>query len=117
MSVENINGAEAGNLVSRSLDKVARNAHEAIDKAQDAACSPSSTLASGAHQMTDSIAETARQVAANVSLGGAQWRLCTSRATENWRARVCARPLSSLGLAVGIGIAIGWLSGQIHRHH
>ncbi|WP_205230481.1 hypothetical protein [Azospira oryzae] len=115
MSIENGGEMEAGNVVSRSLDKVARNAHEAIDKTRSMACPPADGLAGGAHQVVEKIAGAAQQVAANVSMGSAQLRLASSRVAASCRNQVCARPLSSLGLAVGIGIAVGWLSGYFRR--
>jgi len=117
MSVENGIETEAGNVVSRSWDKVARNAHEAIDRTRDMACPSADSLSGKAHQAVEKITGVAQQVAANVGMGGAQLRRASSRVAESCRSQVSARPLSSLGLAVGVGIVIGWLSEHFRRNH
>jgi ElaB/YqjD/DUF883 family membrane-anchored ribosome-binding protein len=92
--------------IERAVGSATNGAHGVVDTATAAAVGH---LAAGIHHAVDSVAGTAAHAAESLQATGRQWRDAQGRLTERCGAQVRDRPLTSLAVAAGAGLLLGWL--------
>ncbi|MFD2272193.1 hypothetical protein ACFS07_16230 [Undibacterium arcticum] len=85
--------------MASSLDQVSAGAHNTIDKVSGAARPAVDRIASGAHQAVDKLAVAAGTLGSK----GDQLKEVQARLMEEARVYVRENPVTSLGIAAGIG--------------
>lgn len=87
--------SEAAQQASRTIDRVSRAARPAVER-----------IASGAHSAVDSIANATCQVADTLGRKGEQLMNAEARMVGHTRSYISAKPMTSLAIAIGIGVLI-----------
>lgn len=88
----------AGSMAA-NVEQVGAGAHKTIDKVSDAARPAVDRLVSGAHQAVDTMAV----AAGTLSAKGDQLKEMQARLIEEARVYVRENPVTSLGIAAGVG--------------
>jgi len=104
----NDNGS-LGGAFTRSVDSATDSVHNAIDTASEKTHPAVDSVADGAHSATDSIAGAATHAAAAIDRKGEQILDAQAQLVASARAYVHEKPLTALGMAVGVGYVLNWL--------
>ncbi|MFC3111047.1 YqjD family protein [Undibacterium arcticum] len=91
--------------LAANVDQVSAGAHTTIDKVADAARPAVDQIASGAHQAVDTLAGAAE----TLSTKGDQLKEVQARLMEEARVYVRENPVTSLGIAAGVGYLLSRL--------
>lgn len=94
---------------ARTNDSTTSGAHRAVEAAAEAAHPAVDHLAGGIHRALDRVAGTAAHAAESFEASGRQLCSAGARLTERCGARMRDKPMSSLGIAAGAGLLLGWL--------
>lgn len=97
------------NDTTGSVEHASSGAHKAIDKVSGALRPGVEHLAEDAHHAVDRVADTATQLKSRLLVGGGQLMDAQARFSAERRLQIRENPITSVALAVGIGIALGWL--------
>ena len=100
---------DGSHTLARAVDHAGTGAHDVIDKVYDAARPAVDRVASGAHRAIDKIAGTAGQAAETLGVRGEQLKNAQVRAMEHCRGYVRDHPVTSLGIAIGVGFLLSRL--------
>ena len=98
--------SEGGSRMASALEKVSTGAHNAIDRVSEAAHPAMDRLSSGAHHTVDKATSAATQTAAAINVKRDQMRYARMRTMDETRAYVRANPMTSVGIALGVGYLI-----------
>lgn len=111
-TVTNSTGVRAnddGATAASANDSTTSAARRAVEGVADAAAPALDQLAGGIHRALDRVAGTAAQAAGSLEASGRQLCSAGARLTQRCGARMRDKPMSSLGLAAGAGLLLGWL--------
>lgn len=92
-----------------AVERTSSGAHQAIDKVSDASRPVVRHLTENAHQAVDRVAGAASQLKERLLIGGGQLKDAQARFSAERRTQIRENPIAAVGLAFGIGIALGWL--------
>lgn len=92
-----------------AVEHATSGAHEAIDKVTGALRPGVEHLAEDAHHAVDRVANTASRMKQTLQVGGGRLKDAQARFSAERRAQIRDRPIASVALAFGVGIALGWL--------
>lgn len=106
---KNSDNGGLGGAFSRSVDNAADSVHNAIDTASEKTHPAVDSVVGGAHSAADSIAGAATSAAAAIDRKGEQLKDAQEQLSESCRAYVQQKPLTALGIAVGVGYVLNWL--------
>ena len=98
-----------GGAFTRSVDNATDGVHNAIDTASEKTHPAVDSVVGGAHNAADSIAAAATNAAAAIDKKGEQLKDAQAQLTESCRAYVQEKPLTALGIAVGVGYILNWM--------
>ncbi len=101
------NGGVTG-AFSRSVDSASDNVHNAIDTASKKTHPAVESVAGSAHNAADSVAGAATSAAAAIDRKSEQLMDAQAQMMESTRAYVHEKPLTALGIAVGVGYFLNW---------
>ncbi len=113
MQVNEVNtfGDTSGGL-SRKVDDAKTTVHHAIDRASSAAGPAIDQFAAGAHQAADRLALAANQASTSLETAAEQFKFKQAKLMESCGSYVREKPVTALGIAVGIGFLLGMLFGR-----
>lgn len=94
---------------SRQASEAAAGMHSAINSTTAAAKPAAEQLKATAHQATDRVLAGASKAASALEQQGKKWKENQAKITENCRAQLREKPMSSLGIAVAAGFLLAFL--------
>jgi ElaB/YqjD/DUF883 family membrane-anchored ribosome-binding protein len=103
------NPTSATATVKSTVNQTSAGAHNAIDKAVDAARPAVDSMASGAHRTVDAMAGAASQAAQTVGRKAEQFMNAEAQLVQSSRTYVRDNPKTSLAIALGIGYVLSRL--------
>jgi ElaB/YqjD/DUF883 family membrane-anchored ribosome-binding protein len=95
--------------VKSAVNQTSAGAHNAIDKASDAAGPAVESVASGAHRTVDAMAGAASQAAQTVGGKAEQFLNAEAQLVESSRTYVRDNPITTLAIALGVGYVLSRL--------
>lgn len=92
-----------------AVERASYGAHQAIDKVSGALRPGVEHLADDAHQAVERAAGAAFELKERLRVGANQLKVAQERFSADRRSQIRESPMVSVGLALGVGIALGWL--------
>lgn len=108
-----IRTANGGNgVVAQGVEQAGDGAHQAIDRMADAARPAVERIASGAHQVVDKARGVASQAVESLEAKADHLKEVRTHLGQACGNYLQASPLTSLGIAVGIGFLLSRVTGN-----
>ncbi len=95
--------------LTQGIERAGSGAHQAIDKASDAARPAVDRIASGAHQAVDRAKDAATQAAESLGAKADHLKEAKIHLTDACGSYMRSNPAMSLGIAVGVGFLLSRL--------
>jgi ElaB/YqjD/DUF883 family membrane-anchored ribosome-binding protein len=92
-----------------AVEDASSGAHQTIDKVTAVLRPGVEHLAEDAHHAVDRFADSASQLKERLLVGGGQLKDAQARFSAERRLQIRESPIASVALALGVGIALGWL--------
>ncbi len=92
-----------------AVERASSGAHHAIDRVSGALRPGVEHLADDAHQAVERFTGAASQLKERLLAGGGHLKDAQARFSADRRSQIRESPLASVALALGVGIALGWL--------
>lgn len=103
--------ASGNGSLTQGIERAGSGAHQAIDKASEAARPAVDRLASGAHQAVDKAKDAATQAAESLGLKADHLKEAQTHLADACGSYMRSNPATSLGIAVGVGFLLSRLIG------